>query len=514
MEQREIELDLEIREESESTVVGVAVPYDETIDLGGVRERFQRGAIDPADTQDAILLYGHKDPIGKITRGEETESGYLIEARISDTERGREVRTLLKDGVLKRFSVGFEPIEDTRDGDVIVRSKVRLREASIVPFAAYDKAKVLAVREEPEPEQGEEEVTEETTTEVAELRQIVDDIERRMAVAPEPTEPSNRSLADKFESRGHWLHAIVSGDDDAHALYKALSTRAFPNAVDGATIASDAIDKNAWVDESIRLLDFGRPTMLAFRNEPLPSSGMNVEWPKVTSDSMQVAPQANEADELVFGKISMGSETAPVQTVGGWTTLSRQAIERSSYGFLDASLRALSIAHSKYLNARAITELKNLSGTHTADVTAGTAKAWLDAIAQASVDIYTNTGYRLDRFICAPDVWVKLVTLMDGFDRPLLSVYNGSPVNTIGATNLVGIQATLGGLPVIVDPALDAGTCYLASHMAYTSWTSGGPFRLQDEDVVTLVKEYSLYSYVASACQYPLGIVKVTTTTP
>jgi hypothetical protein len=65
-----------------------------------------------------------------------------------------------------------------------------------------------------------------------------------------------------------------------------------------------------------------------------------------------------------------------------------------------------------------------------------------------------------------------------------------------------------------VDPALDAGTCYLASHMAYTSWTSGGPFRLQDEDIVTLVKEYSLYSYVASACQYPLGIVKVTTTAP
>ena len=83
---------------------------------------------------------------------DDDDDGYRITAKISDTERGREVLTLLRDRVLSKMSVGFEPIEhEERDG-VTVRTKVRLREVSIVPFPAYDGATVEQVRNETETE--------------------------------------------------------------------------------------------------------------------------------------------------------------------------------------------------------------------------------------------------------------------------------------------------------------------------------------------------------------------------
>src|SRR6185503_11239202 len=46
-------------------------------------------------------------PIGKPLSAAENASGLYVKASISDTACGRDVRTLLKDGVVKRMSIGF-----------------------------------------------------------------------------------------------------------------------------------------------------------------------------------------------------------------------------------------------------------------------------------------------------------------------------------------------------------------------------------------------------------------------
>jgi tyrosine-protein phosphatase YwqE len=77
-------------ETEERTIVGLAVPYGQEIDLtGNTKERFEAGAIQ--SIEDVKLFYGHEEPIGKVMEGRDTEEGFEIVARISDTVRGNEV---------------------------------------------------------------------------------------------------------------------------------------------------------------------------------------------------------------------------------------------------------------------------------------------------------------------------------------------------------------------------------------------------------------------------------------
>jgi HK97 family phage prohead protease len=108
----------------ERTIIGLAVPYD------------------------VKLFYGHEDPIGKVLEGKDTEAGFEIRAKVSETPKGDEVLTLMRDGVLNKFSVGFFPVESERDGSVIIRKKVDLREVSVVAIPAFAGANITEVRSE------------------------------------------------------------------------------------------------------------------------------------------------------------------------------------------------------------------------------------------------------------------------------------------------------------------------------------------------------------------------------
>jgi len=52
-------------------------------------------------------------PIGKPLEARETPDGLFVRASISDTTAGRDVRTLLRDGVVKRLSIGFRVLGRT-----------------------------------------------------------------------------------------------------------------------------------------------------------------------------------------------------------------------------------------------------------------------------------------------------------------------------------------------------------------------------------------------------------------
>ena len=494
-------------------IEGIAVPYHDTIDVGGVyRERFQRGVF--GFVSGVKLLYQHKEPIGRVDGYEDSEDGLRIRARISHTPRGDEVYTLLRDGVLDHFSVGFIPVEETRDEDgTVVRTKANLKEVSVVAFPAYQNATVTAVRNEPEPTIPIEDPTiqedpvEQSTPAVdVEAREQLADLERRMAVISIPT--SGDSVP-QFRSQAEFVRALAQGDDKAADLYAQLQTRAFAGGVAGATVsAPDPILKNSWVSDSVRLLDFGRPTMNAFRIAALPADGMTIEWPEVATDSIQVAQQAAEADNLTYGKISLRSKTSPVNTYGGYATMSRQAIERSSLNYLDVVLRAQTIHYAKATNAAVVTSLNGLTGTGTTTA-AATSAGWIGAIADASAHIFVTSGLRPEFILCSVDVFKKIVKLVDGTDRGAVAAAN--PQNNTGTANIPGLSATVMGLPVIVDPALASPACYVANSEAFVSYeSSGAPMRLQDSDVVNLTSEFSVYGYLALATPIPGAIVKVT----
>lgn len=149
--------DLEIRGDGR-TVVGVAMPFDTPAEIREGVDRFvevfRRGAFEKTirERGDRVKALAQHDaralPLGRATKLTEDARGLQAEIRISRTRAGDEALTLVKDGALDSFSIGFSPVRDqwSNDGSKVERLEVSLREVSLVAFPAYEDARVLAVR--------------------------------------------------------------------------------------------------------------------------------------------------------------------------------------------------------------------------------------------------------------------------------------------------------------------------------------------------------------------------------
>lgn len=489
------------------TITGVAVPYGVPTQVGEMTEQFKRGVF--GDIKDVKLRYGHDDFIGLVTKGEDLEDGYHIEARISATAKGNEVYELLKDGVLNRFSVGFVPVEDevTEDGTV-TRAKAVLKEVSVVPFPAYDGAHILAVRDADSETQNTRKETHNesmeinvkdfaSVAEVTELRDAVDEIERRLA-----TDASDEGQeVTQFRSAGEFIKALAANDTAAQNEVRAYT---------GAVLA-DSHTSNDWKAEALRIVNKGRPVLNAFNRGPLGASGNTVEYPVVQNLTGAVASQANEGDDLPYLEVVIGTETAPVLTYGGYSRLSRQAIERSDVSYLDAVLRHQAAEYAKTTNAKVrsvLTSATPQSGT-SFTLSSATAADFLGAVVDGVAKIDANAkGAQAEFVLVSTDVYLKAATLLDDVNRPIFAI-NGDGSNTIGNANVRTIAGSIAGLPLVVDPGLSAKTLYVAASEAVTSWESAGaPVRLQDENIINLSKDYSLYGYLAVGVTNALALVK------
>jgi uncharacterized protein len=90
------------------------------------------------------FLYQHNmaQPIGKPINMNEDDNGLFIEAKISDSTLGRDVKTMVSEGILKEFSVGFIPIKEEQIGNVNYIKEIKLFEFSLVTLAANPLAQV------------------------------------------------------------------------------------------------------------------------------------------------------------------------------------------------------------------------------------------------------------------------------------------------------------------------------------------------------------------------------------
>ena len=503
--------ELEIREFSasadieERTVTGLAVPYGESASIGGAyQERFQAGAID--SVEDVKLFYGHEEPIGKVVEGRDTEAGFEIMARISDTPRGNEVLTLLRDGVLNKFSVGFLPLEQEQEGSTITRTKVSLKEVSVVPFPAFAGANITEVREEqaeeaelietPNQERGSmsENMELEVRTvqdEVAELRRVVEaGLTQETAAAPYA----------EIRSQGDFAKKMLNGDDAAIELARAASTSA------------DTVALPGFVGQINNLIDNNRPALSVFSRAALPAAGLTVEYASVTANTIAVAAQAAENDALSFGNLTIANTSAAVKTYGGYTSFSKQTIERSTVNYLDTVFRALTLAYANASNAAFVAHVEGLTYTGKVfDISAGTSAAIVGGIADGATYIFEQTGLRPEAIVASPEAYKFLMSVVDTSGRPVV-LTDGAGNNNIGSANIPGLSGQLLGLPVIVDPAMTANKCYMANSAAIQTFESAGaPVRLTDGDITTLTDSVSVYGYMAITTPFAGAIVELDT---
>ena len=492
-------------ETEERTIVGLAVPYGQEIELtGNTKERFEPGAID--GVEDVKLFYGHEEPIGKVIEGRDTPEGYEIVARISDTPRGNEVYTLLQDDVLNRFSVGFFPVVDRKEGQTIVRELVDLKEVSVVPFPAFEGAKITEVRSESETEEVEEvaETPNETESETMEnieldVRTVQDEVAelRRVIEAGQSVEIATPATH-KFRSQGEFAKGLLTGDEDAKALARAASTSADTVALPGFL---------GYIDN---LINTNRPTLSAFSRAALPAAGLTVEYAQVSANTLAVGVQSPENEELSFGNLTIDSVSANVVTYGGYTSMSKQTIQRSSVNYLDTALRALSIAYANTTNQAVVDliEAQSYAGK-TFDVSAGTAEALIGGIADASAYIFKETGLRPEAIMVGTGAYKLLLQAAGEDGRPVVLV-NGAGVNNIGSANIPGLSGQLFGLPIIVDPAFGTNLGYMANSAAIQTLESpGAPVRLSADDITTLTDSISVYGYMAITIPFADALVKL-----
>ena len=97
------------------------------------------------------ILSQHTDcelPIGKPLELREDDKGLFIRGKISDTAKGRDIQTLMKDGVLNELSIGYDAIEFDYDSKQDTRhlKEIKLWEVSIVTWAMNDQAKIDEVK--------------------------------------------------------------------------------------------------------------------------------------------------------------------------------------------------------------------------------------------------------------------------------------------------------------------------------------------------------------------------------
>jgi len=497
---REFQARLDIVEER--TIVGLAVPYGQEIELGGnLKERFEPGAID--GVEDVKLFYGHEEPIGKVIEGRDTPEGYEIVARISDTPRGNEVYTLLQDDVLNRFSVGFFPVVDRKEGQTIVRELVDLKEVSVVPFPAFEGAKITEVRNESQPEaepvdETPIETESETMSENIELdvRSVQDEVAelRRVIEAGKAVEIA-APATHKFRSQGEYAKGLLAGDEDAKALARAASTSA------------DAAVLPPFVGYLDTLINNNRPTLSAFNRGALPASGLQVEYIQIDTNTLDVERQTTENTALAFGNMSFEVMSADVRTYGGYTSFSRQYVERATINTLDQVFQGLTIAYANATNQVLINLIQGLDYTGKVFQAHTNASTIAKGIAEGSAYIFNATGLRPQFIAAGVTAYVNLVSVAATDGRLNLSA-NADGVNTIGTANVPGLSASLFGLPIIVDPQLAATSCFLANSAAVTSWESAGsPVRLTSGDITTLEDSVSVYGYMAVAAQRQGAIV-------
>lgn len=516
---RQMDVRIRAADDAGRSFTGIGVPYGQTIDLWGMRERFEPGAVQlDADGVPSLVLWRHDEPIGRITAGRETEEGYEIDGALSDTPRGREAATLLADGVITRLSIGFRPEQyrievDADDGtETVVHESVRALEFSLVPFPAYSSATVTKVRrrptDQPDPadrsDQGDPTMTETTLTraDLDPIETSLQDLERQLAGldlrgAAGPAEPMFRSVGD-------YLKKVAHGDEAALEFHRATSGQTTEGSIKTETYLGEFVK---WVEDRRALIN-------TFDTGALPATGMSVEYAQLKNNTMVAGEQPAEGEDLPGpGKVELATVSEAIKTFGGWTELTRQVIERSTVPYLDTVMKALALAYIKATNADFRTRILSVISGQAANgielPAAATVWDWRDAIIDAGAR-YADNGFNLEGMVVSTDRFKALQRLTYN-EVPALQVQSGNEFS--GTLSLPDGNGNLASINVkCLYGETPAGTAaFYDSSALKTLKSANAPLQLQDENIINLTKQFSLYGYQAVIVPFPTAIVPVTT---
>ena len=129
------------------TISGYVVAWDVEDNKGDIHRRgAYKKTIMEHNNVPFLPNHDQSNPIGRAFNFIEDDYGLKFEANFASTDRAQEYRTLVKEGVIRKFSMGWNPLRFRRlpsGGREIL--EVRLREVSPVAIPVGDDTMVLEV---------------------------------------------------------------------------------------------------------------------------------------------------------------------------------------------------------------------------------------------------------------------------------------------------------------------------------------------------------------------------------
>ena len=158
MEKKYCNLQVKEFHSDDRTLSGYASTFGFPADSHG--DVIRRGAfvdcVKKIQSEGIPLLDSHKQDsehvLGTVISAHEDEHGLFIKARLADTPRVEEIRQKLKQGHIKKMSIGFfieaQSFTEQDGQEYRVIEKADLIEVSVVPIPANSRAEILAVKEQ------------------------------------------------------------------------------------------------------------------------------------------------------------------------------------------------------------------------------------------------------------------------------------------------------------------------------------------------------------------------------
>ena len=507
------------------TLEGVAVPFNQRYALFSDYAEIIDPDCDFGSRKTVKVSREHGDLIGKLTDMRREGDGLHIVAKLADTESGREAAELVREGVYDGFSIGFRPVEnrviDSDDGVTEVhRRAIDLFEVAVTGIPAYPAAEITGQRsqttttnnnESEAPSMGNDNEQRDVNERLEAFGEELRGIKATVAAGIQTTAPAE--LGGAFRSAGDYLKALSDERNADHAAAIDLMRQTRDQIVTG-----DTGNTVAWIADDLRLIEQRRKVTNILTRDTLPATGMSMEYNVVSEDTTAVAKQASEGAALTFGKVKFGTKTADINTYGGYTTLSRQVIDRSTTPMLNTALRALNNAYAKATENAVRTYLYDLiksqrdatqnpnNITAPATLDAMTPDQWAGLILDAA-EVMDDRNAAMTRLGVSKDVALALIKLKDSGNR--FMDISGKGSDTIGAFDLTGVVGDLMRVPVYLLPKAPTGTAAFIDPAAVTVWESGGPTQLSNTDPVNIVDNYSVYGYMAVAATFTGGLLPV-----
>ena len=449
--------------EPRRVVEGVAIPWNvEAVVSGGQRVKFLAGSL-PVDGPNPKFILGHDmtKPLGMVSERVSTPDAMLFSASLYDTHLANE--TLLQAGPGQFYdsvSVGVEPTDYSFEGSTMVVKAGNWTELSLLPFGAFEGAKVAVAAEAPEtqdptPTDSEEE------PEVA-TQETPDTVE---AAVPTQVIYAGPKKEFKLPSAAEYIASFVRGGHDFAQLNENIRAAA-PDVV---TSDIPGVIPTPIIAPVYNNFQGRRPLIDATGVRAMPQAGAIFIRPVVTThNSIGTATQNTTITASAF----VVDDVQIVKTIqGGYVELSEASMDWSSPEVLGALLDDMARVYADRTDLLACSEL--VTGTTNSNNFANASitdpAEWVRWMYQAAADILTGSNGNLPSALAvSPNIFQYLGQLVDGSDRPLFPQVG--PMNAYGTMTPGSDSAVAFGLRLVVDRNLGATDMVIMDPTGIECW--------------------------------------------